>query len=190
LSKPSQHQQRFAGIVVYCRKTFWQFSCALAECGTKVISFRVCIPATTAIVCSLIVGISSLDSLGIVFFFAGWHYPQIGCPCKRIQVYHPRLADTAISFYNHAQRLPEATVVESLPVFKFVSGCQVLSTLTIVFVSITWCGAQNSTEQIAIRVDADRVQGAMPPVWNYFGYEVMTSPTTPTLRMRRHCSAR
>jgi xylan 1,4-beta-xylosidase len=40
-----------------------------------------------------------------------------------------------------------------------------------VFVSILPCKAQNPWERVTIRVDAERVQAAMPPVWNFFGYD-------------------
>jgi xylan 1,4-beta-xylosidase len=56
-------------------------------------------------------------------------------------------------------------------VFMLVSTHLLLSILAIVAVSITPCEAQISAERVAVRVDADRVQGPMPPVWNYFGYD-------------------
>jgi xylan 1,4-beta-xylosidase len=46
-----------------------------------------------------------------------------------------------------------------------------LFTLASVFVSTLPSKAQNPTERVTIRVDAERVHGAMPPVWNYFGYD-------------------
>jgi xylan 1,4-beta-xylosidase len=52
-----------------------------------------------------------------------------------------------------------------------VSFRLLLSTLGLAVVSVTLCRAQNAAERVVIRVDADRVQGAMPPVWNFFGYD-------------------
>jgi xylan 1,4-beta-xylosidase len=56
-------------------------------------------------------------------------------------------------------------------VFMLVSFRLLLSTLGLAVVSVTLCRAQNAAERVVIRVDADRVQGAMPPVWNFFGYD-------------------
>ncbi len=55
--------------------------------------------------------------------------------------------------------------------FMLVSFRLLLSTLGLAVVSVTLCRAQNAAERVVIRVDADRVQGAMPPVWNFFGYD-------------------
>ena len=55
--------------------------------------------------------------------------------------------------------------------FMLVSFRLLLSALGHAVVSVTLCRAQNAPERVAIRVDADRVQGTMPPVWNFFGYD-------------------
>ena len=54
---------------------------------------------------------------------------------------------------------------------KFLCARLSLHTMAIVFVSIASCEAQIPMTQVTIRVDVERVQGAMPPVWNYFGYD-------------------
>ena len=58
-----------------------------------------------------------------------------------------------------------------LPVLMLVSFRLLLSALGHAVVSVTLCRAQNAAERVVIRVDADRVQGTMPPVWNFFGYD-------------------
>ena len=52
-----------------------------------------------------------------------------------------------------------------------VSARLLLSTVASFFVLTAPCKAQNPTERVTIRVDAERIQGAMTPVWNYFGYD-------------------
>jgi len=105
-----------------------------------------------------------------IFFLAGWHYPQMGRSCKRLQVYHPRLAGTDVVPQRMLTNSPKLFSSKSLPRVWLVSARLLLST-AIVFGSVAPCKAQNHIERVSVRVDADRVQGEMPPVWNFFGYD-------------------
>jgi len=106
-----------------------------------------------------------------IFFLAGWHYPQMGCSCKRLQVYHPRLADTDVVPHRMLTNSPKLFSSNSLLGLWLVSARLLLSTVASFFVLTAPCKAQNPTERVTIRVDAERIQGAMTPVWNYFGYD-------------------
>ena len=101
---------------------------------------------------------------------AGWHYPQMGCSCKRLQVYHPALAGT-----NHSPtvmpRNSRTSPRSSVAVFMLDSARLLLFALGLTFISVAPGGAQITPERVTVRVGADVAQGAMPPVWNYFGYD-------------------
>ena len=52
-----------------------------------------------------------------------------------------------------------------------ISARWILPLLTPPYATIDPCSAQPPPDMVSIHVTADRFQGSIPAVWNYFGYD-------------------
>src|SRR6516225_8038526 len=58
----------------------------------------------------------------------------------------------------------------------------ILPLLTLPYATIDPCSAQPLPDMVSIHVAADRFQGSIPAVWNYFGYDEPNYTYTPNGR--------